>query len=155
MKAKQISNGKISESAREDRELVMNEKILIIDDDIDVIEATKVVLGTKGYQVFSAVNKQEGFERVEGVVPDLIIMDVMMERMNDGIDLTRKLKQDSRYQRIPILMLTAVGQVTGFKFHVGEDDNFLLPVDDYCTKPLSLEVLLSKVEKLLHSAGKK
>lgn len=129
--------------------MMTDKKIVIIDDDDDFVESTKVVLEAKGYNVFSAGNKQGGLERIEQNTPDLIIMDVMLEKMCDGFDLTRKLKSDEKYKKIPILMVTAVGDKTGFKFSAAAGDETWLPVDDYAEKPIEPEELISRVEKLL------
>ena len=67
--------------------------IVIIEDDVELIEATKVGLEDKGYRVSSANNKAEGAKAVEKICPNLIIMDVMMDKMSDGFDLSRKLKR--------------------------------------------------------------
>lgn len=124
-------------------------KILIIDDDVDFVESTRIVLEAKGYKVSSAGNKEEGFEKVKQILPDLIVMDVMMETMSDGFDLSRKLKNDEKYKDIPILMLTAIGEKTGFGFSDVAGDKIWLPVDAYAEKPLTPEKLLARVEKLL------
>ena len=124
-------------------------KILMIDDDNDFVAATKVVLKTKGYEVYSAQNKEEGLEQIRQIMPDLIIMDVMMQKMSDGFDLSRKLKNDEKFKDIPILILTSLGDRTGFKFSGESVDKLWLPVDDYAEKPLKPEELLGKVEKLL------
>jgi CheY-like chemotaxis protein len=126
-----------------------NKKILIIDDDVDFIESTKIVLETKNYKVFSAKDKEEGLEKIEEIIPDLIIMDVMMKKMCDGFDLSRKLKTDEKYKNIPILMLTAIGEKTGFEFSTACGDEAWLPVNDYVEKPLKPEELLARIEKLL------
>ncbi|MEK7850131.1 MAG: response regulator [Candidatus Omnitrophota bacterium] len=124
-------------------------KILIIDDDADMVESTKVVLEAKSYKVFTAANKQSALVQIKEVMPDLIIMDVMLEKMSDGFDLSRELKSDEKYKRIPVLMVTAIGEKTGFRFSEAAGDKVWLPVDDYAEKPLKPEELISKVEKLL------
>lgn len=124
-------------------------KILIIDDDTDMVESTKVVLEAKSYKVFTAANKQSALVQIKEVMPDLIIMDVMLEKMSDGFDLSRELKSDEKYKRIPVLMVTAIGEKTGFRFSEAAGDRVWLPVDDYAEKPLKPEELISKVEKLL------
>jgi two-component system, OmpR family, alkaline phosphatase synthesis response regulator PhoP len=126
-----------------------NKKILIVDDDPDFAMAIEVILEAKGYKVFSANNKKEAKEKIESVLPDLIIMDVMMERMSDGFDLSREFKSDERYKKIPILMLTAVGEKTGFNFSTVAWDDVWLPVDDYAEKPIKSEELIAKIEKLI------
>ena len=124
-------------------------KILIIDDDVDFVESTRVVLEAKGYKVSSAGNREAGFEKVKQISPDLILMDVMMEKMSDGFDLTRKLKSEEEYKDIPILMLTSIGEKTGFGFSDVAGDKTWLPVDDYAEKPIAPDKLIAKLEKLL------
>lgn len=126
-----------------------HKKILIVDDDADIVESTKVVLEAKGYKVSSAGNRQNALAQIKEVMPDLIIMDVMLEKMSDGFDLSRELKSDEKYKKIPMLMVTAIGDRTGFRFSEMAGDKVWLPVDDYAEKPIKPEELISKVEKLL------
>src|SRR3989338_1030904 len=122
-------------------------KILIIDDDPDIVEAMRVVLESRDYQVNSAKSGQEGLKKVKTVKPDLIILDIMMETGDAGFEVAREIKKD--YQDIPILMLTAIKEKTGLGFKNEAGDEVWLPVDDYVEKPLKPEELISKVEALL------
>ncbi len=124
-------------------------KILIIDDDPDIVEAMKVVLESKSYQVSSAKNGEEGLKKVKLEKPNLIILDVMMEAADKGFEVARVLKNDKNYEHIPILMLTAIKERTGLDFKNEAGDQVWLPVDDYLDKPLKPEELISKVEGLL------
>lgn len=123
-------------------------KILIIDDDPDIVEASRMVLEAKGYQVFSAANSTDGRKKIKEERPQLIILDVMMDKMDDGFVLAQSLKQDQQYASIPILMLTAVIKKTGFTFSPQSDGEWL-PVDDFVEKPIQPDVLIKKVETLL------
>lgn len=125
------------------------EKILIIDDDPDIVEAMKVVLESKNYQVSNAKNGEEGLKKVKLEKPNLIILDVMMEAADKGFDVARVLKNDKNYEHIPILMLTAIKERTGLDFKNEAGDEAWLPVDDYLDKPLKPNELLAKVELLL------
>ncbi len=124
-------------------------KILIIDDDPDIVEAMKVVLESKNYQVSNAKNGEEGLKKVRVQKPDLIILDVMMEAVDKGFEVARVLKNDKNYEHIPILMLTAIKERTGLDFKNEAGDEAWLPVDDYLDKPLKPNELLAKVELLL------
>ncbi|MEW6009095.1 MAG: response regulator [Candidatus Omnitrophota bacterium] len=124
-------------------------KILIIDDDPDIVEAIKVVLESKGYQVSSARSGKEGLNKIKLDKPHLIILDIMMETNDKGFEVARILKKDKNYEDIPILMLTAIKQKTGLDFKKEAGDEDWLPVDDYVEKPLAANELISKVEKLL------
>ncbi len=127
-----------------------NAKILIIDDDPDIVESMKVILEFKNYQVNVARTGEEGLKKVRAGKPDLIILDVMMETGDKGFEVARELKGDPRYKDTPILMLTAIKEKTGLDFGKEAGDEHWLPVDDYCDKPLHPEELISKVETLLN-----
>jgi CheY-like chemotaxis protein len=125
-------------------------KILIIDDDPDIVESMKVVLESKNYAVSIAKSGEEGLRALKKEnKPDLIILDVMMESMDKGFDVARNLKGDQNYRNIPILMLTAIKERIGLGFEKEAGDPDWLPVDDYCEKPLKADELISKVEALL------
>src|SRR3989338_11664191 len=124
-------------------------KILIIDDDPDISEAIKVVLESKNYKVDNAGSGEEGLKKVKIDNPDLIILDIMMEKGDTGFDVARELKNDPSAKHIPILMLTAIKEKTGLDFKKEAGDETWLPVDDYVEKPLKPDQLIAKVEKLL------
>jgi CheY-like chemotaxis protein len=124
-------------------------KILIVDDDPDIVESIRVVLESQGYGVISAVNGLEGLTRTKKEKPDLIILDVMMPEGVDGFEVAREIKKDPKTQPIPILMLTAIKDKTGLDFQKEAGDKDWLPVEDYCAKPLNHDALLKKVSKLL------
>ncbi len=126
--------------------------ILIIDDDPDIIEAMKVVLENKGYEVRSAQDGAEGMERLKEARPALIILDVMMRTSQEGFELSRELKHNAQYQDIPILMLTAVKQKTGLDFKDTAGDTSWLPVEEFLDKPVRPDVLLEKVAELLQKS---
>ena len=123
-------------------------KILIIDDDADIVEATKIVLESKGYKVISANEGDAGYKKAEAERPDLIILDVMMKTKGQGFQVSYKLKNNPELSKIPILMLTSVGRETGFKFSKETDEDYL-PVEELVEKPIKPKDLLLKVEKFL------
>ena len=123
-------------------------KILIIDDDPDIVQAMRVVLQNKGYSVVSSENAEEGINSAQEEKPDLIILDVVMPGQ-DGFEVSRILKKDPDTQKIPILMLTAVKDKMGLDFKSDAGNEDWLPVDDYCDKPLDNKDLIAKVEALL------
>ncbi len=117
--------------------------IAIIDDDPDIIEATSLVLKSKGYDVISAGDPDEGFRIVAENNPDLIILDVMMDEPDDGFFLAQKFRREEIFT--PILMYTSVSKTIGFEYAAGE----MVPVDDFVEKPISPDQLVEKVENLL------
>ncbi|MEE9193858.1 MAG: response regulator [Thermodesulfobacteriota bacterium] len=131
-----------------------NPKILIIDDDPDIVEAMRMPLEANIYEVISAKSGKEGLQKVKDEVPDLIILDVMMETETEGFHVAYKLRREEseseykEYKNIPILMLTAISSKTGMKFSLEKDEEFL-QVDDFVEKPIQPKELLEKVSKLL------
>ena len=107
------------------------------------------MLESNKYQVDVARSGEEGLRQVKVVNPDLIILDVMMETSDKGFEVARQIKMDKGYEDIPIIMLTAIKDMTGLDFKKEAGDEMWLPVDDYCDKPLNPEQLISKVELLL------
>ena len=124
-------------------------KILIVDDDPDIVKAMKIILESRSYQVASCANGQECYLKLKEEKPDLIILDIMMTKMDEGLDVCRELKKDTEYKNIPILMLTAIQEKTSFDFKSDAGDEVWLPVDDYVAKPIQPDDLLARVEKLL------
>ena len=124
-------------------------KILLIDDDPDIVESMKVVLESKNYQVIVAKNGNEGLKKAQSEKPDLIILDIMMETTDKGFDVARELKKYPTCKDMPILMLTAIKERIGFDFKKDAGDKDWLPVDEYCDKPIKPDELLSKIESLL------
>jgi len=124
-------------------------KILIVDDDPDIVEAMKIVLENKEYQVSVAGSGEEGLRKAEIEKPDVIILDVMMETSDKGFEVARQIKWNKSLRHIPIIMLTAIKEKTGLDFRKEAGDEVWLPVDDYCDKPLNPDQLISKVEALL------
>ncbi|MBM3307198.1 MAG: response regulator [Candidatus Eisenbacteria bacterium] len=127
-------------------------RILIIDDNPGFVKMNTVALETAGYEVEAAYNSDEGYTKVEYGRPDAIVLDLMMERHDSGFTLARKLKTHPVYKNIPILMLTAVGEATGFRFSM-ERDGYWMKTDDFADKPIAADELVRRIESLLAAAG--
>ncbi len=127
-------------------------KILIIDDDPDMVLAARLCLEAGGYEVIEAGNGTDGLEKVKSESPDLIILDVMMDSTTEGFQVALKLHNPdtqsewAAYRDIPILMLTAIHSTTPLRF--GPDEDYL-PVEAFIDKPLDPDDLLQKVGGLL------
>lgn len=119
-------------------------KILIVDDDPDIVEAVRLVLGKEGHDVGSASNYAEGMTRLEELGPELVILDVMMEEPDDGLRWAREARRKGK--TIPILMLTSVNATLGLR--IGQDDE-VNPVDVFYEKPIEPATLVEKVNQLL------
>lgn len=124
-------------------------KILIVDDDEDLTNSMKIVLESEQFTVLSAASRTEGMEKIRNDKPDLIILDVMMNTWSDGFEMSRELKQDSRFKNIPILILTAVKEKSGIDFKSTAGDPDWLPVEGFLNKPAEPQVLLAEVKRIL------
>lgn len=123
--------------------------ILIIDDDPDFVMVTKAILETKQYEVRFAYDSEDGMARLEEEVPDVLILDVMMGKGAEGFVMARKIRKESRYDQMPILMITSMTEQTGFSFPGESKHSRFLPVDEYIEKGIEPDVLLDKVEQQL------
>ncbi len=117
--------------------------IAIIDDDPDILEASSLVLKSKGYSIVTASNPTDGYKIITTEKPELIILDVMMDEPDDGFYLAQKLRRENIHT--PILMYTSVSKAIGMDFNKSD----MVPVDDFVEKPISPEELFAKVEALL------
>lgn len=117
-------------------------RILVVDDEPDILEFIEYNLYKEGYEVFKAENGKEALEIVEKIMPHLILLDVMMPEM-DGLEVCRKLRDNSNYSDIIIAFLTAksedLSQISGFD----------AGADDYIPKPIKPKVLMSRISALL------
>jgi two-component system alkaline phosphatase synthesis response regulator PhoP len=125
----------------------MAKKVLIVDDDPDLVEAVSTILESKGYAVSTAYGGVEGLKKAKTESPDLIVLDVMMPD-KDGYAVCKELKADEKYRAIPILLLTAVVSnipTTKYTHQMGMDTE----ADDYVDKPVEPQELVRRVEALL------
>ena len=117
-------------------------KILIVDDEQDIVESLKFVLEASGYTCYCAYNGEDGLRLAKEIIPDLMILDVMMPKIN-GFKISRLLKFDNKYNNIPILMVTAITQDEDKL--IGEETG----ADEYITKPFELDDIVKRVDKYL------
>jgi len=117
-------------------------KILVVDDEPDILEILTFNLSAQGYQVYTASNGKKALKVADEILPHLIILDVMMPVM-DGIETCERLRMDKRFQNTLIMFLSARGEDYS---HVAAFD---AGADDYVTKPVKPKVLMSKVKAML------
>lgn len=122
-------------------------KILLVDDDPDLISAFEAILYSRGFDVATALNKAEAEEKLNTFIPDLAILDVMMEEEHDGFDLARTFKKSN--PELPVIMLTGISEVTGVNFRAAAADPDWLPADEYLDKPVNPDELIDTIEELL------
>ncbi len=117
-------------------------KILVVDDEVDLVETVRFPLEMEGYHVLVSYNGEDALNQARKESPDLILLDLMLPKL-DGYKVCRLLKFDERYKHIPILMLTAKTQ---------EKDKVLgleTGADEYITKPFEMDYLMEKVKEYL------
>jgi len=125
----------------------MPKKILLIDDDPDLLNAVRMILESKNYNVAMAFGGIEGLEKAKTENPDLIVLDVMMPD-KDGYSVCKELKSNPELSRIPVILLTAVVShisTTRFTQQMGMETE----ADDYIDKPVEPNVLVKRIEALL------
>lgn len=118
-------------------------KILIVDDQKEVLDLMEATLALEDYQIVKATNGKEAIDIARAEKPDMIIMDIMMPGKTDGLEATRVLKNDQETSACPIILLTAKSQKKDIK------NGFAAGADDYFTKPFSPLKLIKKVEEVL------
>jgi len=132
----------------------MPAKILVVDDDPDILDAVSMILETQGYQVVTARDGIEGLATLKAEKPDLMILDLLMPKM-DGFGVCKELEDPrwAKYKDIPILILTSVREEASRRRYELET-GLELNVDDYVEKPVAPDILLERVGKLLKKKQK-
>lgn len=124
-------------------------QILIVDDDPDIVEDSKLLLEAEGHKVSAARNRVDGLRQALDLKPDLIILDVMLQQADDGVILAQELRRSG--YTAPILLLTAIGRITR---HTYSPHDEMLPVNACLEKPTKPETLIETVQHLLATGGK-
>jgi len=124
-------------------------KILLVDDDPDILDALSMILESRGYQVVTARDGLDGLTCLKAVKPDLMILDLLMPKM-DGFAVCKELQDPrwSKFSNMPILVLSSVRE-DACRRRYELETSLEMDVDDYIEKPVSPEALLKRVEKLI------
>ena len=120
--------------------------ILIIDDDPDFVNATRIVLEKEGYKVERAGGGKEGFQVARKSNPDMVILDVMMDSVLDGVSVSRKMNEDDATRDIPIVMVTSIAN-TDYADLFPTDE--YIHIDAFLSKPIDPEKLINKIRRIL------
>jgi two-component system alkaline phosphatase synthesis response regulator PhoP len=122
-------------------------KILMIDDDPDMLEQTKILLESRGFEVVTVDNAKEGWEKFQEYLPDACLIDLMMEEHDSGFVLSYQIKKHPHGKNIPVIMLTSATYITNYKFDVSTDEEKeWLKVDAILNKPVNIEELTEKLK---------
>jgi two-component system cell cycle response regulator len=124
--------------------------VLLVDDDPVFLEALILVLEST-FEVRTAANGTEALAAVEKSIPDVVVLDVMMDHLSEGFDVARKLKSDPRTSHVPVVMLTGVDQVYDYRMEI--DDSFS-PHDVFLEKPVAPEKLLEVLKEVCERSRK-
>lgn len=123
-------------------------KILLVDDDIDLLEQNSTLLNAKGVEVFTAESGEEGIAKFAEVKPDAAIIDLIMEEHDSGFVLCHKLKKTDIGKKIPVFILTSATYETGFKFSATtKEEQKWIKCDGLINKPVVIDDLVSKINK--------
>lgn len=120
--------------------------VLLVDDDADFVEMNRVLLEENGYTVRVAYSGRQCLEEVAARRPDLVILDMVMEKPSDGFDVSRELRNSEYTKTIPLVMITSVNDIMPFRI---EPDSTWLPVDTLIEKPVDPALLLAIVNRIL------
>ena len=121
-------------------------KILVVDDDPDFIKITRTILQSRNYQVITAANGEQGLEIMRKEKPDLVILDIMMSYILDGLDARRQMAADQDLKSIPVIMVTSL---TGERVRSELPSDQYIPASDWIHKPIDPDKLLANVKKAL------
>ncbi len=127
-----------------------SKRILLVDDDLDLLEQHKFLLESKGYKVITADNSKDGWEVFKKEKPDACVLDLIMEEHDSGFILSYKIKKDGYGKTIPVFVLTSATLVTGFKFSSATaEEKEWIRCDEIINKPVVIDDLVQKLEKYL------
>ena len=129
----------------------MANKVLMIDDDPEFVEAISNLLDAKGYDVQSASNGKDGVAKAKVIHPDIILLDVMMTTKNEGFNVARELHEDEKLRDTPIVIMTGIRREMNLPFGFEPDETWL-PVKRVLEKPVKPEILLNAISEHIKKA---
>jgi len=125
-------------------------RILIIDDDTDLLSSLQIILEDRDFDVHTASTKEDGFKLLKSINPDLLIQDIMMESDLEGYGILNTLKSDPAFRQLPIIMLTGIAEAMEVNFRSAiEDDPEMFPAVVFLDKPVEPDVLFTEINAIL------
>lgn len=121
-------------------------KILIVDDDPDFVQITSLILKGKGYEIMTAANGAEALKAMRAEPPSLVLLDIMMDSILDGLNVSGEMNDDPNLSDIPIIMISSIADTEHAGAFPTEGD---LHMDAWITKPIKPDALLKKIEQFL------
>jgi len=130
-------------------------QVFLIDDDIDFLEVNTCILENRGYQVVSFTDPQQALARMAQNPPELVVTDLMMGACDAGFSVAKCLKEDPRFAKIPVIIVTAVSSELGFNFVPRNPEELkAMHADAFMSKPLNPKTFVEKIDELLELSGK-
>ena len=127
----------------------MKKKILLIDDDEDLLRSFQVTLENYGFDVVTCTDSGKGFLMLKNDNPDLLVLDVMMNTNLEGYNLLHVIKSDPEYKKMPIILLTGMRDLMGVNLYSAVEDESLLPNVRFQDKPINPHFLVEIIEEML------
>ncbi len=125
-------------------------RILLVDDDLDLLEQNKILLESKGYKVVTADNTKDAWELFQSEKPDAAVLDLIMEEHDSGFILSYKIKKDEHGKNIPVFVITSATYITGFRFGAStKEEKEWIRCDEILNKPVVIDELVQKLENYL------
>jgi DNA-binding response OmpR family regulator len=125
--------------------------ILVIDDDRDFLNITRMILESQKYRVITAASGEQGLTAMRAEKPDLVILDIMMSYIVEGLDVRRKMAEDGALKHLPVIMVTSLASARAQGELPRRD---YIPESQWLNKPIDPDMLLARVRELLGSAQK-
>ncbi|MCK6605186.1 MAG: response regulator [Ignavibacteriaceae bacterium] len=127
--------------------------ILVVDDDVDILEQTKILVENAGFSVVTAESSNEGWLKFQEIKPYACVLDLMMEEYDSGFILSHKIKKDAHGKTIPVFLVTSVANATGLRFDATtEDEKSWIKADAIMNKPVVIDDLISKIDEFYEKA---
>lgn len=121
-------------------------RILVVDDDPDFVEITRTILESNGYQVATAANGEQALQAMRRQLPDLVLLDVMMSSVLDGLNLSHAMSEDPTLSKVPIIMISSITDSPAAGMFPTDE---YIPIDAWITKPVQPNDLLKKVAQFV------
>ncbi|MGD8397690.1 MAG: response regulator [Anaerolineae bacterium] len=128
-------------------------RVLVVDDDVQLVETVETLLKTVGYEVAHAYQSEHGMELAREIEPDLILLDIMFAGPPgpDGVEISRRLRQDPVLGNTPVIILSGVKKVLDMPVKLAPDEDYM-PVRAFLEKPFKPDKLLGEIEQILGPA---
>lgn len=132
-------------------------KVLVIDDDPDVLATTRLFLESRGYEVLVAAGPEQGTQQLESGRPDVVVLDIMMPRSTEGFRWLWNVRRhaDTAIRDVPVIVVSSIHQTTPMRFHEGEADETgdYLPAQAFLDKPVDPDQLAARIDALVNKTA--